>query len=105
MPLTYCTTHPEDAPGTLHSQSGSEAYGRAGGQLLPLPADVAAGGDHDAAAAADAQRRLQAPLHAVPAAALPTAHLPQGGRGRRRPAGERKYIASQIRSLDISYVK
>ena len=30
MPLTYCTTHPEDAPGILHYQSGSEAYGRLG---------------------------------------------------------------------------
>ena len=28
MPLTYCTTHPEDVPGILHYQSGSEAYGR-----------------------------------------------------------------------------
>ena len=28
MHLTYCTTHLEDAPGILHYQSGSEAYGR-----------------------------------------------------------------------------
>ena len=28
VPLAYCSTHLEDAPGILHYQSGSEAYGR-----------------------------------------------------------------------------
>eukprot|EP00976_Prorocentrum_cordatum_P070232 1179841-Prorocentrum_minimum.AAC.2 len=28
VPLTYCTTRPEDAPGILHYYSGSGAYGR-----------------------------------------------------------------------------